>query len=92
MPPAKSSAKPASASGSPIAPATTSAPSYTANGANLDNLETHDERLILPDTCFSVEPGIYFPGKFGVRSEIDMIARAGKAEVTGRVQTELVRI
>jgi Xaa-Pro dipeptidase len=62
------------------------------NGANLDNLETHDERLILPNTCFSVEPGIYFPGKFGVRSEIDMIARAGKAEVTGRVQTELVRI
>jgi Xaa-Pro dipeptidase len=62
------------------------------NGANLDNLETHDERLILPNTCFSVEPGIYFPGEFGVRSEIDMIARAGKAEVTGRVQTELVRI
>jgi Xaa-Pro dipeptidase len=62
------------------------------NGANLDNLETHDERLILPNTCFSVEPGIYFPGEFGVRSEIDMIARAGKAEVTGRLQTELVRI
>jgi Xaa-Pro dipeptidase len=62
------------------------------NGANLDNLETHDERLVLPNTCFSVEPGIYFPGEFGVRSEIDMIARAGKAEVTGRVQTELVRI
>ena len=62
------------------------------NGANLDNLETHDERLILPNTCFSVEPGIYFPGEFGVRSEIDMMARAGKAEVTGRVQTELVRI
>jgi Xaa-Pro dipeptidase len=62
------------------------------NGANLDNLETHDERLLLPNTCFSVEPGIYFPGEFGVRSEIDMIARSGKAEVTGRVQTELVRI
>src|SRR6202789_3739653 len=62
------------------------------NGANLDNLETHDERLLLPNTCFSVEPGIYFPGEFGVRSEIDMIARAGKAEVTGRVQTELVRV
>jgi Xaa-Pro dipeptidase len=62
------------------------------NGANLDNLETHDERLLLPNTCFSVEPGIYFPGEFGVRSEIDMIARAGKAEVIGRVQTELVRI
>jgi len=62
------------------------------NGANLDNLETHDERLILPNTCFSVEPGIYFPGEFGVRSEIDMMARAGSAEVTGRIQTELVRV
>ena len=62
------------------------------NGANLDNLETHDERLILPNTCFSVEPGIYFPGEFGVRSEIDMMARAGRAEVTGRIQTELVRV
>ncbi len=62
------------------------------NGANLDNLETHDERRILPNTCFSVEPGIYFPGEFGVRSEIDMMTRAGKAEVTGRIQTELVRV
>lgn len=62
------------------------------NGANLDNLETHDERLILPKTCFSVEPGLYFPGEFGVRSEVDMIALPGRAEVTGRVQRELVRI
>jgi Xaa-Pro dipeptidase len=62
------------------------------NGAHLDNLETHDERLLLPNTCFSVEPGLYFPGEFGIRSEIDMIARKGKAEVTGRVQTELVRM
>ena len=61
------------------------------NGAHLDNLETHDERLILPNTCFSVEPGLYFPGEFGIRSEVDMIARKGKAEVTGRIQTELVR-
>jgi Xaa-Pro dipeptidase len=61
------------------------------NGAHLDNLETHDERLILPNTCFSVEPGIYFSGEFGVRSEVDMIARKGNAEVTGRIQTELVR-
>src|SRR5271168_1365224 len=60
-------------------------------GAHLDNLETHDERLILPHTCFSVEPGIYFPGEFGVRSEVNMIARKSKAEVTGRIQTELVR-
>lgn len=67
-------------------------PILHGNGANLDNLETHDERLILPNTCFSVEPGIYFPGEFGVRSELDMIARFGTAEVTGRVQNELVRI
>ncbi len=60
-------------------------------GAHLDNLETHDDRLILPNTCFSVEPGLYFPGEFGVRSEVDMIARKGIAEVTGRIQTELVR-
>jgi Xaa-Pro dipeptidase len=62
------------------------------NGAHLDNLETHDERLLLPHTCFSVEPGLYFPGEFGVRSEVDMIARPGKAQVTGRVQSQLVRI
>ena len=62
------------------------------NGAHLDNLETHDERLIRPDTCFSVEPGLYFPGEFGVRSEVNMIARAGNAQVTGRVQDQLVRI
>ena len=60
-------------------------------GAHLDNLETHDERRILPNTCFSVEPGIYLP-EFGVRSEIDMLTAPGKAWVTGRVQTELVRI
>jgi Xaa-Pro aminopeptidase len=62
------------------------------SGANLDNLETHDVRLILPNTCFSVEPGIYFPGEFGVRSEVDMITQPGRAAVTGQVQTELVRI
>ena len=61
-------------------------------GAHLDNLETHDERLILPHTCFSVEPGIYFPGEFGVRSEVDMIALPGRAVVTGPAQTELLRL
>lgn len=60
-------------------------------GAHLDNLETHDERRILPYTCFSVEPGIYLP-EFGVRSEIDMLTAPGKAWVTGRIQRELVRI
>jgi Xaa-Pro dipeptidase len=61
------------------------------NGANLDNLETHDERLIRPYTCFSVEPGIYLPD-FGVRSEINMLTEPGRAVVTGPIQTELVRI
>ncbi len=60
-------------------------------GAHLDNLETHDVRLLLPHTCFSVEPGIYLP-EFGVRSEINMITAPGKAWVTGRIQHELVRI
>jgi Xaa-Pro aminopeptidase len=60
-------------------------------GAHLDNLETHDERLLLPHTCFSVEPGIYLP-EFGVRSEVDMLTAPGKAWVTGEIQTELVRI
>jgi Xaa-Pro dipeptidase len=60
-------------------------------GAHLDNLETQDERQILPHTCFSVEPGIYLP-EFGVRSEIDMLTAPGKAWVTGKVQRELVRI
>ncbi len=60
-------------------------------GAHLDNLETHDERRILPNTCFSVEPGVYLP-EFGIRSEIDMLTAPGKAWVTGRIQTDLVRI
>ncbi|MFI5111344.1 MAG: M24 family metallopeptidase [Terriglobales bacterium] len=59
------------------------------NGANMDNLEIHDERQILTNTCFSVEPGIYLP-EFGVRSEVNVLVRNGAAEVTGKVQTELV--
>ena len=66
------------------------------SGAHLDNLETHDERQILPNTCFSVEPGIYLPvghpNQFGVRSEINMLTAPGKAWVTGPRQRELVRI
>ena len=61
------------------------------SGAHLDNLETHDERLILPSTCFSVEPGIYLE-KFGIRSELNMITTEERASATGRVQQELVRI
>ena len=41
------------------------------NGVNIDNLETKDERALIPNVCFSIEPGIYLP-QFGVRSEIDV--------------------
>jgi len=61
------------------------------SGAHLDNFESHDTRRILPNTCFSVEPGIYLP-EFGVRSEVNMLTAPGKAWVTGRIQKELVRI
>jgi Xaa-Pro dipeptidase len=61
------------------------------SGAHLDNLETHDERLLLPHTCFSVEPGIYLK-EFGVRSEVNIMTGDREARVTGRVQTELVRV
>jgi Xaa-Pro dipeptidase len=66
--------------------------SLHGNGAHLDNLETHDERLLLPNTCFSVEPGLYFPGSFGVRSEVNMLTSPGKAIVTGPAQSALLRI
>jgi Xaa-Pro dipeptidase len=62
-----------------------------ANGANMDDLEIHDERQILPNSCFSVEPGIYLP-EFGVRSEVNVLVRAKSAEVTGKIQREIVTI
>jgi Xaa-Pro aminopeptidase len=64
------------------------------NGAHIDNLETRDSRKIIPRTCFSIEPGIYLPGNFGVRSEIDLyVGDGGEIEVTGQpIQTELVAI
>jgi Xaa-Pro aminopeptidase len=61
------------------------------NGANIDSLETQDDRQIIPNTCFSIEPGVYLP-EFGIRAEIDIMTRPGKAEVTGKIQRELVRI
>jgi Xaa-Pro dipeptidase len=62
-----------------------------SNGANMDDLEIHDERRILPNSCFSIEPGIYLP-EFGVRLEVDVLVRATTAEVTGRIQKEIVTI
>ncbi len=60
-------------------------------GANMDDLETHDERRIIPWTCFSIEPGIYLP-EFGVRSEVNVFVGEKQAIVTGEAQRELVRI
>jgi Xaa-Pro dipeptidase len=65
--------------------------SVHANGANMDNLETRDEREIIPNTCFSVEPGIYLP-EFGVRSEVNVLVRDSSAEVTGKIQHEIVTV
>jgi len=61
------------------------------NGANMDDLETHEERAILPRTAFSIEPGIYLP-EFGVRSEVNVYVEERDARVTGAIQREIVRI
>jgi Xaa-Pro aminopeptidase len=58
-------------------------------GANMDNLETHDERKIIPWTCFSIEPGIYLP-EFGIRSEVDVFVDEERARVTGEMQDRIV--
>jgi Xaa-Pro aminopeptidase len=60
-------------------------------GANMDGLETRDIRRIIPHTCFSVEPGIYLP-EFGVRSEVNVYVGDDGAEVTGAVQTEILKL
>jgi Xaa-Pro dipeptidase len=60
-------------------------------GANMDNLETHDERRVISWTCFSVEPGIYLPD-FGIRSEVNVFVDELSARVTGEAQQELVLI
>jgi Xaa-Pro aminopeptidase len=61
------------------------------NGANMDNLETHDERKVIPMTSFSIEPGIYLPEKFGVRSEVDVyISKDREVIVTGLPMQENV--
>ncbi len=64
------------------------------NGANIDNLETHDQREIIPETCFSIEPGIYLPGEFGVRLEIDVyVSKEKKIIIPGEpIQQEIVKI
>jgi Xaa-Pro dipeptidase len=59
------------------------------NGANMDNLETHDIRHLIPKTCTSVEPGIYLP-EFGMRTEVNVYIGEKEARVTGAVQKEIL--
>ena len=62
------------------------------NGTHMDNLETHDDRLVLPNTLFSIEPGIY-TDEFGVRLEVNVfVDGSGGVLVTGGVQSEIRRI
>lgn len=63
------------------------------NGANIDNLETQDSRRLMPRTCFSIEPGIYLPGEFGIRSELDVYLSDRDALVFGQpLQTDIIAI
>jgi Xaa-Pro dipeptidase len=59
------------------------------NGANMDSLETRDDRKIAPHTCFSVEPGVYLP-EFGIRSEVNVHVSDHEARVTGAIQEEIL--
>jgi Xaa-Pro dipeptidase len=65
--------------------------SIHGNGANMDGLETHDVRRLIPRTCTSVEPGIYLKD-FGIRSEVDVYIDDHEAYVTGAVQREVLAL
>ena len=60
-------------------------------GPTIDDTESFDSRTIVPGVGFSVEPGIYFPGEVGLRSEVNAHARADGLDVTpGDYQRELI--
>jgi len=65
--------------------------SVHGNGANMDGLETHDVRRLIPRTCTSIEPGIYLP-EFGIRSEVNVYIEERSARVTGTVQKEILAL
>jgi len=71
------------------APVTASEKKYTATAANMDGLETHDVRHLIPRTCNSIEPGIYLPD-FGIRSEVNVYVDEREAQVTGAVQRKFL--
>jgi Xaa-Pro dipeptidase len=65
--------------------------SVHGNGANMDGLETHDVRHLIPRTCTSIEPGIYLP-EFGIRTEVNVYIGEREARVTGAVQNEILAL
>lgn len=68
-------------------------PAIHGMGVNLDDLETRDTRLLLPHTGFTIEPGIYLQGDFGVRLEVDVYVDAEHGpQVTTPIQDEIVRL
>jgi Xaa-Pro dipeptidase len=40
-------------------------------GPHLDNLETREERVLVPGVGFSIEPGVYVAGEIGMRTEVN---------------------
>jgi Xaa-Pro aminopeptidase len=52
------------------------------SGPHLDNLETREERLLVPGVAFSIEPGIYIAGRIGMRTEVNVYMEPGRAVVT----------
>jgi Xaa-Pro aminopeptidase len=59
-------------------------------GVHLDGFETMDDRDLIPNTCFTIEPGIYLPGDMGVRVEYDVVIDAsGQLEITSGIQTHI---
>jgi Xaa-Pro dipeptidase len=65
--------------------------SIHGNGANMDGIETHDVRHLIPGTCTSIEPGIYLP-EFGIRSEVNVYIGEKEARVTGAIQKEILAL
>ena len=63
------------------------------SGPHLDNLETREERLLIPGVGFSIEPGVYVPGKLGMRSEVNVFLKPGEAVVTPKsYQKDLIEV
>lgn len=59
-------------------------------GPDFDNYEAFDDRPIVPTTCYSIEPAIYIPQKFGMRIETNVLVEPMKLTVSGRLQSNII--